>query len=190
LTRRRDTVNTQHEETSKEKKTDRFFGFVFSYFPTTINRMVSPRSAQLRIHIFHFLSGKILFWRGEGGFCLFLSETIIACSTTKKMCVVVVVVVCYSALGSVVQLALIFFMGTANKFSFFLSCLVERRVIASRLISGGMRRAGQHVDMTHREKEPTLSDAGPSLFSFFKNSLLVSLLFQATTTTTIENETV
>lgn len=140
---------------------------MFSYFPTTINRMVSPRSAQLRIHIFHFLSGKILFWRGEGGFCLFLSETIIACSTTKKMCVVVVVVVCYSALGSVVQLALIFFMGTANKFSFFLSCLVERRVIASRLISGGMRRAGQHVDMTHREKEPTLSDAGPSLFSFF-----------------------
>ena len=130
--------------------------------------MVSPRSAQLRIHIFHFLSEKILFWRGEGGFCLFLSETIIIlCSATKKKMCVVVVVVFYSALGSVVQLALIFFMGTANKFSFFLSCLVERRVIASRLSSGGMRRAGQHVDITHRENQHSLMLVLLFFFKFF-----------------------
>ena len=178
MTRHRDTVNTQHEETSKEKKKKQidFFCFVFSYFPTTINRMVSPRSAQLRIHIFHFLSEKILFWRGEGGFCLFLSETIIIlCSATKKKMCVVVVVVFYSALGSVVQLALIFFMGTANKFSFFLSCLVERRVIASRLSSGGMRRAGQHVDITHRENQHSLMLDCWS-FSFLKFFACVSSL--------------
>lgn len=99
--------------------------------------MVSPRSAQSRIHIFHFI-----FPFGSPSSSSKFSSTIIACTKASKKKNSCCCCCCVLLLDQWSR-ALISSLHGHNTLLFF---CVERRVIASRLSSGGMRRAGQHVD--------------------------------------------